>query len=741
MNGLFDNNLNNPNSPIVPDEEIKREINEANEKEYLAKISKKNKKGLIKLDIIERERIAKHICDLYNQNISSHNEKCDKIDKYDEIFRMVPENTADSDTPNYRSPLSTVTLETIHANYMNVFFTPKDVARALPTEPGDTNKISKLDTFMNWSMTNEMDLFANCDRLFHSSSKNGENPYMVHWVKEYGTEIKKEPIMNPMNPGEPLLDEETGEIIYQEREESKVIYDGPKLEVFSRKDYILPENAVEGKKLDWEMRRVRLSADTVLRNELKGKYYKGVFDEIGGWGVTSEGDTHIEDKEGNQIPLGKDEKIFIMFFGNLRVNAIKDEKEGDEVYEELEDEFIAVVEIKSQTLCELRKNRFPFKERPIGLDLCIPDDEGRMEGTGIIEFMSGPQSCYDALYNQYIFGTTQSNNPFGFFTPFGNTKKEPIKVKSGTLYPSPDPGGVNIIKLPPPDNSLLKAMEETRNWAQLLFGISDYQAGVESQIDPSAPAKKAEIVLAQGNVRLNLIIKRKNKTIKDILRRWFLLYRENMPKNKLMRITGEEGGWTFQQMTIEDFNLKSIPDFELTGNILNANKTLEAQKAISIYQILIQNPFFSPQIKGGVQSLHALTKWLMDKLDETGISRFIPQPKEMVATPEEENARFMQGDEGDPTEGEDHVYHIKIHQRLLLDPTIDDKIKSNVIKHIQKTTDLMKKELTARIVMSQIGGAQNVPVPERGIPSSGGLLQERGMGTIPQANNRNAVNL
>ena len=731
---LFEQNLNQPEN-LAPEA---KELNEINEKEYLAKVKKQNKKYLIKLDYLERERIAKHIKDLYLQNKDNQKIIEDNVDLYDEVYRMVRDNTIDSDI-NYRSPLSTVTLEVIHSNIMNVFFTPKDIMRVLPTEANDIPKIKKLDIFGNWSVKNELEIFEKCDRLFHSSAKNGECPYYMTWAKEYGTETVIDTIPDPMNPGDVLLDPDTKEPIMQEREVSKLLYNGPKFEIFSRKDYILPKNAMIGKKPDWEMRKLRLNADKVRRKEDEGKYYDGCFEEIGGWGADSltSNDNSAKDKEGSEIPLGKTEKLFVEFYGTMRINAIKNDEQGEEAYEELEDEFIGVMELNSETLCQFRKNKFPLKLRPCGLDLFIPNDDGSLGGIGVIEFMQGIQQSYDGLANQYQFGTIQANNPTIFFSPTGNKRDEPIKIKSGWAYPTSDPNSIKEIKFSPPDVSLLKMMELVRNYAQLLFGIGDYQAGLESQIDPTAPAKKAEIVVAQGNVRLNLIIKRKNQTLKDIFKRWFLLYQANMPSNKFMRIAGDEANspWKFEKINLTDFALNSIPDFELTGNILNANKTLEFQKRLGIYQAMIANFFFMPNTQQGLQSLHALTKWFLDSADETGVSSFLPPVQgDNVLTPEEENARFLQGDTGEISERDDDVNHIKKHSELLLDPTVPEEVKKEAIRHIGLHTESLKKKITLQMVaqMQPQGGMNGQPAGAGAPPAAGGVFQGAGMGR-PQA--------
>src|SRR3990167_10128317 len=108
-----------------------------------------------------------------------------------------------------------------------------------------------------------------------------------------------------------------------------------------------------------------------------------------------------------------------------------------------------------------------MKMRPTDMDIFIPNDDGKLGGIGIMEFMKSIQQSYYLLHNQYMLATINSNDPFGFFNPTGNMRDEKIKVKHGYLYPSPDPQSINITKLPAPDPSLLKILEMVRNFAQL----------------------------------------------------------------------------------------------------------------------------------------------------------------------------------------------------------------------------------------------------------------------------------
>lgn len=725
----------------VPPEQ--KEINELNEAEFLKILKEKNAKKLVKLNLLQREIIGQHIVDLFNEEKDHHKDVSDRVDEWDDVYHMVRRTPsgADSDTPNYRTPLSTVILEVIHANVMNIFFSPKDIVRVLPTEEGDIPKVKKLDTFANWSVKNELDIEANFDRLSHASGKNGESPYIVSWSKEYGVEVVVEPVMNPANPEEPLTDE-LGEVVTQERDVPKLLYNGPKLTVFSRKDYIIPKSATADKIPPWEGRKVNLSADEVMRRQREGRFYNGVFSEIGGWGMADlPTEDSKKDLEGEDIPLGKTEKMFVEFYGRLRIQTIKSDtgqETGDEQYEELEDEFIGIVELKSATLCSLKKNRFPLKMRPIALDLFIPDDEGRMRGVGVMETLDTLQKSADSLHNQYLFGTIQANSPVIFFTPIGNMRREPIKIKLGFMYPTSDPNSIKEIRFSAPDDTLLNMIERVENQAQVMFGVSNFSAGVESTIDPTGPAKKAEIVVAQGNVRMNAIVKRRLRTLKDILKKWYLLYQANMPPKKFMRIAGadRDNPWDFKKMNMTDFALKSIPDFEFTGNILNANKTLEINKKLAIYRLAIANPFFSPQTQQGMQALHAITKWILDAMDETGISAFLPAvPADIVQTPEEENARFLQGDRGKPAEGEDHVYHLRVHTNFLLTPNLPPEVDKITREHIGETVDMLRNLITRQTVMSglpqpQMGGLNVSGQTVTGATATGapreasGLLQQ-----------------
>ena len=489
-----------------------------------------------------------------------------------------------------------------------------------------------------------------------------------------------------------------------------------------------------------------MTYDHYIREELQGKMYAGSIRDMEDWNTESS-DTNKVTYEGNQIPVGKWEKEFIVFYGRLRVNTVKEDAEDElEDTQELEDEFIAIVNIDDGVLCQLRKNRFPLKERPIGMDYFLPDDDGRRRGIGMTEFMENLQKGYDVLYNQYIFGTHQSNNPIIFMTKTGNMRDEPMKIKNGYIYPVGDAAGVNVVQLPAPDQSLTIMMETLIQWAQLLFGISDFAAGTESKIDKDAPAKKVEIIVDQGNVRMNNIIKRKKRTIEDILRRWFLLYQANMPPNKYMRIVGEsqDDPWKFENINLEDFALKSIPDFELTGNVLNSNKQLEANKRIAIFQLITApvggqpNPFFNSITQKGVQGLHQAMKWLIDGLDEIGLSSFLPNPPgENVQTPQEENARFLQGDSGEPEEGEDHLAHNKVHNEMIIDNTTPDEVKQLVAKHMQKHIKLLQAQITQQLVLQQAGisgqqgqpgqGEQQLqPIQPQG--GNGGFNQQAGEG-------------
>jgi hypothetical protein len=361
------------------------------------------------------------------------------------------------------------------------------------------------------------------------------------------------------------------------------------------------------------------------------------------------------------------------------------------------------------------------------MDRLLEDDECDINGLGVSQMMSGLQGGFDLLFNQFLFAATQSNNPIAFFTPTGNKKPGETKMKAGYMYPSADASGVNFQNFQGPNESLKTMMEEIRNFSQLLFGISDYASGIESSIDPTAPAKKAEIVVSQGNKRMGLVIRRKNQTLKDIFKKWFLLYQANMPESKVMRITGNVSDkWEFQDITMDDFALSGIPDFELTGNILTSNKQLQANKAIAIYSQLSGNFLFDPKSPQGLPAYYALTKWFLNELDAVGVADFLPKMATMSShTPGEENAMFLMGDNVEPEENDDHLRHNRVHNELIDDVRTPPEVRASVIKHVIKHTDMLKQALKEKIIAERAGmGAMPTP----GGASGPALMPPRAMG-------------
>lgn len=690
------------------------DLTDAQEKQDLEGMKKRNKYLLMGVTEDERDSIANHIIQLYEDAKNEHENLCEKLMTWDEVSRLIRKEVIGSqgDLPNYRLPVSLLTHEVVHANIMNVFFSPQDIMRVLPTAVEDVPKVNNISVFGNWSMKNEMDIFSSFDMLSHASVKNGEAVAMIYWKRDFGVDIQRIPMRDA--EGNIQYDPETKELIYQEKEVTKILYDAPVFELIDRKDYIQPPYALMNQTPEWEGRIVRISYDTFLRDELQGKYYDGAIDKIQGWPDTSKTVNEKQTYDGDDYLVPKWNKEFLEFYGRLRVNVIEEELSGEEAVKahELEDEFIAVVHLESRTLCQLRKNRFPMKMRPFIVDYFVPDDTGRRAGLGVYELMDSLQKCYDNLYNQFIYGVELSNNPIAFFSPTGNMRDERFKIEKGFAYPTADPNSVKLFAFPPPNNTIRDAMDLVQQWSQLLFGISDYAAGIQSNTDPEASGKKVQLIVDQGNVRLNMIIKRKNDTLKEIFKRWFLLYQANMPPNKFMRVAGETNDpWKFNSITYEDFALQSLPDFELTGNILNSNKQLEANKAIAIYQLLAPNFLFNVQTTSGLALYTSLTKWLIDKIGDAELSRFIPNTDTdgVTYTPEEEDALMLQGEKVDPQPNEDVAHHLQIHMAYMNSPQTPDMTKPLLAQHIAATIQLAKQQMAQKLAMQHAGVGPMVP--------------------------------
>lgn len=718
------------------------DLSNDDQKEYLRSIGKRNKYSLVELSEEERKRVGNHIIDEYDKAMPEHELLCQKIDEWDEVSRLIRKEVTGSqgEIPNYRMPFSFLTHEVIHSNIMNTFFSPQEIMRVIPTAVDDISKTNNISVFGNWSMKNEMDIFTRFDMLNHASIKNGESVAMIYWKKEYGVEVQRIPMKD--EEGNVMYDEETKDPIYQEKEVDKIIYNAPCMEIISRKDYVQPPGCLMEEKPEWEACIRRFTYDSFLRDEEMDKYYEDTIAEIKNWPSSETPAVEKQTLDGEDIKIPAWSKEFLLWFGRMRVSIVKDDVQEDEQIEigELEDEFEAIVHIRTKTLCSFKKNRRPMKERPFVNDYFQPDDTGRRCGIGVYEIMDPLQKCYDAVFNNYVYGEELSNNPIVFFSPTGNMRDERFKIQKGYAYPTSDPKSVQLFQFPQPNESSRALMDLVQQWGQFMFGISDYAAGMQSNIDPSASGKKVQLIVDQGNVRLNMIIKRKNNVLKEIFKRWFLLYRDNMPPNKFMRIAGEQKDpWKFEAINYEDFALQSIPDFELTGNVLNANKQLEANKAIATYQLLITNALFNPATQQGLRAYTQLSKWLIDKIGDAQLSNFVggSDDEGVVLTPEEENALMLQGEEDvDPHPGEDIAHHLLVHKQYLEMPYVPDQVKTQIAKHMQATLLLAKQLMVQKLAMMQAGQDPATGLPAGQQPNQGQPGANGGQpGAAPQIGN------
>jgi len=150
--------------------------------------------------------------------------------------------------------------------------------------------------------------------------------------------------------------------------------------------------------------------------------------------------------------------------------------------------------------------------------------------------------------------------------------------------------------------------------------------------------------------------------------------------------------------------------------------------------------FFNPQTQQGLQALRSLTKWLIDKLDDAGLSRFLPkvQNEGILYTAEEENARIIQGDEIDPLENEDHVDHLRKHLAFINDVNTPEQIKPIVGKHTQKTIEMIKNGMSQQMVMQGMGGMQ--PPQAQGMANNAAINNNAGANQVGGQNPTAVIN-
>jgi hypothetical protein len=406
-----------------------------------------------------------------------------------------------------------------------------------------------------------------------------------------------------------------------EREE--VVYDAPYVEVIDLEDLILPAGASDIQSADHVIHRLWLSMDYLKRRAAEG-IYRGVESLE----AASEGGLSTAGSSADSLKRLKDDLEGVSYGpGSSRKKGRREILEAYYRYDidgdGYEEECIFTVDRQAEVLLRavLLDTVFAHGQRPFVAMKFMPVP-GRFYAIGIPELIEHLQDELNAIHNQRIDFGTITNTPFGWYRPASGFKPEVHTIEPGKLFPVDAVGDVQLASFP--NATIWGEREEMVLMAYLerLLGISDFNVG--RQIDRMNAPKTATATLAllqEGNVRLDLIVRRVQHAFKTFLAQILQLYQQYVPPGKVIRVLGPDGRDAFLPISREDIRGKF--DFALLGTSASANKLLERETAVELYTALRDDPLLSPELNP--EGAFELRRRLLRSFDLVDLEMILPR--------------------------------------------------------------------------------------------------------------------
>lgn len=545
----------------------------------------------------EQERaIVERILDDFNRDIADREEWMQNRERLYKKYRGVtdPKDFPWPGCSNLHLPVTMTAVETIHPRLVNTIFAVRPYAAVRPQEARDVERARRVEQFLDYALEQEMDVFLSVDDWIHNMLIDGVSVMKVSWRQERRKVIDVEheldfDLMLGVDNVEyvPTLEE-------VEVERDEVIYDAPWVENIDLEDLVLPAMASDLQEADHVIHRLWLSMDHLRRRAADG-IYRNV-EKLEEESEEANGRTESFDrlKTLKKELEGTGSSIYSRQPGRREVLEAyyRYDVDGDG-YEE---ECIFTVDRRAEVLlrADLLDTVFAHSLRPFVAMKLMPVP-GRFYAIGVPELIEHLQDELNAIHNQRVDFGTLTNTPFGWYRAASGFKPEVHTIEPGKLFPVDSVGDVQLATLP--SSTAWGEREEMAllGYLERLLGISDFNVG--RQIDRMNAPKTATATLAliqEGNVRLDLIVKRVQHAFKAFLSQILQLYQQYIPPGKVIRIFGPDGHDTFLPVTRED--IRGRFDFTLLGTSASANKLLERDTSVELYLALRDDPLLDPAV-------------------------------------------------------------------------------------------------------------------------------------------------
>ena len=505
-------------------------------------------------------------------------------------------------------PIDAFTIEGLLPRFLKVCYGSKPVVWVRGIGANDQEAAPIVEEALNYQLTRLIKIYRRMKLVFKTVVLEGDAFVKCVWEKRTRPFNKVVYYMQDPFSGELVLGEDgspiqvksdfepspdevtniTPELVRDEIQEEKEVYEGPMVYGRTIKEVIVPKNAIspEVDELDWICDTYEVTYDWLERR--KGDIKEGKFKNV------------------NQIK----EKILLKVTNHHKAMRkpilIYEWYCKHDINEDGKDEEIIAF------VCPIYKVLIgwmlsPFQVRPFFHYQIIPM-EGKFFGKGVPEFLIGLRDMIDAIFNQMVDRGSITNNPPIITPPDHEEELNPFGP--GVKWKSENPGGYKVLELPKSEQIEFAKMEFLLGMVQKLFGVTDYSLGSESSIASNRTATGIRTIVGEGNIKFDDMIRALQDVNEDLYNFIVNLNSENLDDDFIFQLTEQEGN-PFKAINKSSWG--GNYDFESVGNSVNINREIEQERASFAYRTVLDSAEKNPAINE--ETIIVVTKNLFRAID------------------------------------------------------------------------------------------------------------------------------
>ena len=441
------------------------------------------------------------------------------------IVPKLPEG--EEDRSNLHIPYTYSTVDAVRAKLLTACFANRPYVSFVPKDADDVENAKNMETLVDSQMNRtDVEFMVRMYQLFTDMLIYGGCPYEVGWRYE-PRKIKRKV---------PMVDESGILLGYEEQEIEVVNWDDPDFQPFMIDD-LYPDP--EGTSIDdcsWVIRR-----RYITRKELEAKIDEGIYKVK---------DLEAINQAGDRISEGKQDRLAAIGAADAYADEADVGGRRYELLEMWEDDRVTTVINRTEVIRD-EENPFWHGKKPFGFAKFDPLN-GEFYGISLVEVIEHLQAELNTTRNQRIDATSQTiNRMWIVLKGMGLEPADLVSRPNGIIWVDSMEEVPKEVEFKPPDpaayqeESIIKAdiQEATSTYNEARGAPSDTKrTATENAIRERSTnirfETKLRIFEALGLKRLGFFYDQLNQQFIDDIRS--------------VRISGEDGGYEWQEMRPED---------------------------------------------------------------------------------------------------------------------------------------------------------------------------------------------